>query len=77
MIPGARAGALCPCAANSDVAFGEVSVPVCRRHASMYIRWGAYAQTHAEEEWGWVTDPGNARPGVATVGRVSDSNVQI
>jgi hypothetical protein len=53
IIPG---GEPCPRLANSDVVFGDECVPVCRRHASMYIRWGAYAQTHAEEEWGWVAD---------------------
>jgi hypothetical protein len=52
--PGYRADMLCGTAAAMQVAFAGASVPLCRIHHLVFLRWGAIAEAEAASRWGWV-----------------------
>jgi hypothetical protein len=55
---GWREDLLCASLAKTEVEFAGRRVPVCRMHEATYVRWGAEAEQHAVDLWGWTRVPG-------------------
>jgi hypothetical protein len=52
--PGYREDLLCSTVTSTTVEFAGTSVPVCRIHLAVYLRWGGAAEAMAAVRWGWV-----------------------
>jgi hypothetical protein len=58
---GFRDDPLCASITGSTVDFHGSAVPVCGIHLKLYLRWGATAESQANDLWAWPV--AEARPG--------------